>query len=1133
MTINLQKVYFDYRADEKNGRALLRQRDWYCRIAEFDPKSGEALPQALSSVLKKIATNTLSNNDGVIKDRLWRIVEHCRSSVERLFHSINESPRREHALLPVRAVRELDANSFIKLSNRPGRTIREKLAGKPYMQAVRRFQSVDLPENRLLKAFVRHLGELLELRRDCLGHEDELLSKILSWLNSEEVQAIGNWDNLPPNNTLLSHRDYRRVWDAWRLLQSLDDDVASDLEQLEARSKTMQLWKQSAQMWAEGKHLFAEMPLLFDYENFEISPWSLKQPLFNTSRKTIRRPVQRHEISEPVCVDFTYLHPRYFSDDSKVTQSLPDSFLWQQWRREGESIDIELYHSDAVWFHPQSTTISAPDLLFAKYSTSENCDRAARAFASHLQGVFRHDTLIWLAPDYLNDFELEVIRRNLNSRFTNSEPLPRSVAAVFEQIDYSKIRDGFAVVVVDNAGGKTCATKLLAKFDIELKKCLPETCGLYWERCPSVIIDSTDHEESSVSGCAISTVDANEQWHAPAPQARPKFVDASSLKSDPRIGNFAFCINLKESPVAGGICLHALQQRVGDIPLWRNQIPELSIKVMMDGIRQRFHLVSRGTTVKPIRGKAVSITIDEDFTLPSGKTFYQFPLYIGDNADDLGFSARLNSPAFPLKSDVVCDLKLTFEYGADEPYKLAFAPRDKSFPPVRTTWRRTEEAIIADAPAPEYPQPLAWADLRFVRKSGSNETSDLLEWVQNAIAQLDRDLYVRPKPRTTGVISEKWLTDKKGAHFTFATCNATEESVFIHQNSFSPGVNYTYFSEGQSISFELQERDEKYYGRKVAGPRYKDEVQLKNLDEESERSLIAKIHKSLYFPVIQVWRDGRSIIDPECPIDFTNSIRVSVAYFVELLMESAIPDSIKNEIRFILACLHKDMPDDSVQWLFEQIDNCEIREKQTVGFALGDVSEQWQKDLLSQLVEYPTSDALRVFSYAIWREQNFVEKFSLADLQAILNSLSIMLSNITPHPAPKHEKDKWTIHSWIRAITELLELLLGLLRTRTSTDPEIKIILQPHQKITKELARQVERVTDIVLRSDISLFSRVQINIQKPKGERTPDLLYALRLYLTGDDGANAIHISSVSDKEEIRDLIDRKIEARIKAKLL
>jgi len=126
-----------------------------------------------------------------------------------------------------------------------------------------------------------------------------------------------------------------------------------------------------------------------------------------------------------------------------------------------------------------------------------------------------------------------------------------------------------------------------------------------------------------------------------------------------------------------------------------------------------------------------------------------------------------------------------------------------------------------------------------------------------------------------------------------------------------------------------------------------------------------------------------------------------------------------------------------------------------------------------------------------------------------MNALTIMLGNIKQCPP---RKDEWTSRNWIRATTEPLELLLGLLRTRASSTPEIKMLLQPDQKITKELARQVERVTEIVAQSNISLFSRVQINIEKPEGDRTPDLLYALRLYLTGDDGANAIHISSVSD---------------------
>jgi len=1009
MTINLQKIYLDYRDEETSARLLLEQQNWFCRIADFDPRTGLALPQALSAFLERV---TLPTEGGVIFDRLWRITEHSRASIERLFHSLNESSRREQALMPVHAVRELDANSFIKLSNRPGRNIREKLAGKPYMQAVRRFQSVDLPENRLLKALVRHLVDLLELRHDCLSHEDELLHKIQLWLRSEQAQAIGNWNNLPPNNTLLSHRDYRRVWDAWRWLQILDDDIASDFAQLEARDKTMRLWTQCAQMWSAGTHLFAEMPLFFDYEKFEILPWSSKPPLLKTSRQIIQRRIHRGEITEPVCIDFTSLRPRYARVEGKAAQSLPETFVWQKWRRADNSVQIELFHSDAVWLHPQSTTISAPDLFFAKDNTSESYDRAALAFASHLRGIFRHDTLVWLTPDYLNDFELEVIRRNLNACFTDSEPLPRSVAAVFSQIDYSKIRDDFTVLVVDDAGGQTCATKLIAKFDMELKKCVPETRGFYWERWPSVIIAGTDHDKCDIDGYGIASVDANEQWHDPATAKRSKFVDASFLRGDPRIGNFAFCINLMESPVAGGVTLHTLQQRAGDVPIWRNHIPELSIKVMKNNTPQRFHLVSRGTTVKPSRGKPVSIKIDEDFTLISGKTFYQFPLYIGDNADDLGFSARLNSSAFPLKSDILCDLNLTFEYGADEPYKLVFAPRDKSFLPVRAKWQRTEEVIVTDAPWPEYPAPMTWADLRSFPDIKSGGTMNLMVKLDETSANLTR---------------------------------------------------WTY------------------------------------------RNEIDRIEKSIKgwcrFLVIQLWRNGRTA--SEELERAAENFKLSLSKILEFERR------LTSDVRFLECCMHEDAPEDCIGWIFDQLEGDKILQKRAIGFALGNVSVEWQKDALSKLVDARTSDALRVFSYAIWRDESFVEQFSGPEFQGILERLSVMLSEIKQCPP---EKNKWTVPNWIRAVTEPLELLLGLLRTRASSDLETRMLLQPHQKITKELAKQVERVTDIVLQSDVSLFSRVQINIDKPEGDRTPDLLYTLRLYLTGDDGANAIHISSISD---------------------
>jgi hypothetical protein len=214
--------------------------------------------------------------------------------------------------------------------------------------------------------------------------------------------------------------------------------------------------------------------------------------------------------------------------------------------------------------------------------------------------------------------------------------------------------------------------------------------------------------------------------------------------------------------------------------------------------------------------------------------------------------------------------------------------------------------------------------------------------------------------------------------------------------------------------------------------------------------------------------------------------------------------------------MHKDAPHVCVQWITDQVNNCSVRDPRAVGFALGDVSEPWQEDVFAKLVESRTFDSLRFFAYAIWREQHFVDKFNFAQLQLILKGLTAMLGDIMQCPTQQRDdRDKQTVRKWVRSTAEPLELLLGLLRTRASSNSEIKMLLQPHQKVTKDFAIEVERVAEVVALSNVPIFSRVQINIQKPEGDRrTPDLLYALRLYLTGDDGANAIHITSVSDSD-------------------
>ena len=1025
--MRLSELYLLSRVDNPNNgqaRELLRQTNWFTVNSIFDPKTGEALPQALSAFLAKVAVTPVA---GTIHDRLWRITEHARPSVERLFRALNKSPRREHALLPVRAVRELDASSFIKLSNRPGRNIREKLAGKPYLQAVRRYQSVNLPENRLLKTFVIRLAELLELRRDILREaEDDLIPRIHSWLRADEAQAIARWENLPPNNTLLAHRDYRRVWDSWRRLQTLDEDIARDFSRLDKRQQTMTRWMEFGRMYREGAHLFAEMPVMFDYEAFSTQAW-LPEPLVQRAARKLTRSNGRRTFTEPACVDLSEMRPR-FAVTEKSSQTLTDVYLWQQWRSASEPVDVRLFESDAACLHPDAVTIASPDLFFGADETFDHRDRAARAFADRLRDTFQGDKLIWLVPDALNDFDLPVIRHNLNARFPGAAPLPRSVAALFDQVDYTRItNDGYPVLVVDALGGTTCATKLVARFDADLKKCLPETNGYYWERCPRVVLSERDAGDERPYD--MVTVDGNGEWHKSAAPERPQFIDASHLKGDPRIGSFAFCINLSDSPVAGGMRLHSLQARAGEIPLWRDQIPELSIKVIKDGRYQRFYLVSRGTTIKPIRGLAGEIIpIAERFILPAGKQFYQFPLFQGENAAELKLSARLDSPAFPWKSNTECELILTFQYGDDEPYNLVFVPLDRSYPPVRATWQQTIEEIVTDAPSPDYPNPLSWDELRSWHDAQGNEV-DLSEWL----------IYRFSKLRRTA----------KG-----------------------------------------------YRGQ---------------ADRENEERTFSDISRRAFVNRMGVmWADGKSLADNHND-DFVRELKNSLEAVAAMKSKS---QRIEFCVWQIFSCLHKDAPRICIEWLTEQVQSGNIRDPRAVGFALGDVSQEWQQCIFDRLASHPGNDAISVFAYAIWRERHFVGRFSLSELKALLKELLKRLDNICSVRASDLGENS-TRNYWTRATAESLELLLGLLRSRASHEPEIRMLLQPHQNITKQLAEQSDRIEEIVAESKITLLSRVQIDVQKPEGVvRTPDLLYALRLYLTGDGGANAVHITSVSDSE-------------------
>lgn len=1124
--MNLEELYAGAGAAAPQGarcRALLSQTHWFVCVAELDPRTADALPLPLSTTLRRIGTLVREpcafDGEAPPRDRLWRIAQHAQPALLLLLHNLGESPARERAVLPIRAVRELDQASFIALSRRPGRTVREKLASKPYLQAVRHYQSIDLPQNRLVKAFCQRMSELLALREQTFDYEDDLLLRIDSWLRSPEAQLIGWWENLPPNNTLLSHRQYRAVWDAWRWLQALDDDVARDWESFDERQALVDVWTDRA------RSRFADQPLAFDVDKLSIEPWDALQRVPGHSAP--ERPLSGPLADSAACIDLVPLFPRYAISGAPVTQA-PFPLLWQHWRPIGSPdkapVDIELVDAEGVWNHPDATTVSAALLFEDSVVPSDQLDRAARSMAATMRSRFRHGTLHWLAPDIANDFTLEVLRRNLNSQFTDAQPLPRSVAAIFAQPALGPVRPGFAVVVVDSFAGTRYATKLVAHRDEELEQRVPETHGICWEREPSVRV--------GVAGAApfpLWRLDDSGNWRrptAPVPEVRD---DVAQLKRDPRVGAFDLCLAAGDELPAGGVRFGELQRRAGTLPLWRDHLPELSIEVMSEGVRRDFALVSRKRriAVDPRRGVRSPIAIDTRFLLPPGRSEYRFQLVQGGQGDELEYDAVLRSPAFPRTEETECRLELTYEYGADDPYVLRFTPVDASFPPVRAAWRAVSDRPPVDVtslPVPPFPPAGSWAELeRWPRDRPGPRgemTSDLLEWAERAFASLSDPQTLFPD-RVAGEFREGRLSHE-GDFFCSVVVDG--ENVHCHSRYFSEPIDVSTLRAGDPVYLVVPRQ-------RANAPAGKDRLSGRQITFSTfaPPGLVDQVVKqeisNARYPTYTIWNHGRSIGDADCPAEFRQAVRAGISSAERLIADSETSGELKPELEALLSRLHKDAPESVYRDLLSVAHQGRGRRMLDLAYGLGDCSLPWQHEALINLASNPQPD-VRALAVALWRSSEPVHLLSGDLVDRLLRHLAASLPGTTaavsrsalsqPDRArilKEASSEQRELELAVRRVLAGAELLLALLRTRESKDIRMKRILSPDSEHGRTFIALVDQLVKVFVGKRYELRSRVTFELSKPADSaQVPDLLFALRLYLTGDDGASAIRIAGVAD---------------------
>lgn len=1292
--------------DEIKAKALLMLmlRNWLTEVVSFDPVSGNALYTSIVDFLGAVAKSVQDESiNGEIKDRIYRIVSHTKEAVLAIMEHTRDKILREHAMLPIRAAREVDSNCVQWLSRQPGRTLREKLSGKPYMKAVRRRSSVDTAENRLLRVFLFRLEQILIERQNVLPATteetcEELLVSLQRWLRTEDATEIGAWGNLPPNNTLLQDKLYRKVWDGWLWLQAIDEQITGDGKRVHKDILSVIYWNTLSLLNHSGRFRTVQQPVVLDYDNFSIvpelpvrgylfpafdskingkikfikpdksfgfitsddgrdlyfSPYNLSRKLdinslsagdevsfligsnrqgecadditlpagiipvdFNLTgdkwkiqvgeykyllqivsenlvieqaqgeRKKLKiEPATLKEIpkailsfvadapfeySEPTnnqsgpirmdssVVDLCSIRPA-FTNNIGSQAHLPFRLLQQYWPLNvNGGLVIDCGYAKSIALHPDVETVSMRSLFLHSSTLPEATKSSASMFfIKKLSDYIKADKLVYLVPDWGSDFDLEGIRKSVNFYFDDSTPLPKSIAAIFawqssKKFVQGRVKEKDFVLVVDSFDDGISITPVQAIYQKGLDEILPETQGISWERHPTVIISNRGIHTAMArnldrNGCQtseellhlfgfdglvsdsgdVSFVKDDNWYHLSGSirEALTRDLDLNILSNDAISdclnstirdcrGVGVFILPLEDtirkpdvrmdynwlgsawSPIKGCQTLNRWQEEVDGIALWRDHLPELSIRIVRDGLFENFYLV-KDATVTPQRGRTVNIPVEESFTLPAGQMHYSFPLQQGEGNKELHFVAYLKSPAFPLKKATVCKLKMTYTYGADDPYELKFIPLDSAeagFKSIRVEWRSASEGEAADIenlPVPDFPARKSWSDFQKFPKEDGKGFSDLLEWVERDLKKISD---ISRIGRISGVIS-KWIDKGNDNVFCFI------DDVFVHKSSLRLRKDQELPQQGEVLSFyKVKDSKGKFSSEDVT------------IGVEQPRDCF--LSKSLRFPVLTIWNHAHSLSESDVPDHFRNAIFEGTQKIITIIESENMPDTLKEELFFFLCCLHKDAPGIVGSRLLDAVKDKKLlpRYDKNIAFAIANAELPYQQELLENVIDLTDNEGLtrsitmEVLSIALWRSKTLINKLAKEDLGVLSRNLYGCLE-FDFQKVVKDGKGKQ-----IATLCKHLELLLALLRSRGIEGEEFKMIFAPDNDLTKKYVTLVDNVSRIVIDRNIELKSRISLQIEKPEMFRnTPDLLYALRMYLTGDAGASAIGITSVSD---------------------
>ena len=873
-------------------------------------------------------------------------------------------------------------------------------------------------------------------------------------------------------------------------------------------------------------------------------------------------------IGRKASIDLSYSYPMYYDGD--IISQLQNRLMIQNWnsiQHKEHIYKIETKNSKAISFKDQLYTIESYTLK-SLISVNEHNDQssklkvidAAIQLFNSLRKKFNVDRILYAIPDILDDFDAEPIRIGINSSFNSSYPVPISIAICEDALQNGKLnnlKNGDLVIVVDSYMKGVSLTPIIVEYDENLKKESPETRGFQLVRYPSLfkdedkfyddlkfsscsdnlkeylltlfgidgidknlscvsyILDNFEHpqldlngfnEQISIDNKHITKVTKNighslinNQIHV---LANKSFISLESLNNLPEISSKY----VSSSTSKGVYLVEEIENKLKESTLWLDFLPELKMEASVNGKKELLSLV-KNKKIKPILNVSVPINISWNFTLPAKKKFYHFPLVKGNGSKSSNYEAFIESDVFPLEENLDCSLELTYTYGAENAYKLAFIPKRKvGESKFNVQWKfKSDIPIDYDSlPIPPYPQKKTE---EFYRKYPSKDpkdkrTTDLIDrFIENLdfMKQLSfvNDCSVEEQKEK---VIHKYDREELYIEFIFKTKFNERYSYLLPKKQ----------SQNEEILNSIKKAKILYKETKTSKKGYKIYT-------------IKDIRRKIRFPMIVLFNDGMKIT--EFNSSFCNHCLDFIQFVSSIILDNNYPKEFLYECLYLVCSMTDELPSNIVDFILQKefYKDCYFSDR-ILGKSLHDCKKNWQKEYLKNLLnsineaenknnktnnyKKVNNNAFKIISKSIWKNSNFALTLSLGDIIVISKYTVSVLKNEISEISKKNNND---VESHLNSIVSCLELLLGLLRTRNIEDLEIKKFFAPNSNLNNEFLINLNTLEKLCLENNYQLKSFVKIEIDKKLNtENIPVLLDACKIFLLCEDESDSIRITGL-----------------------